>query len=275
MRRIIGLFLVVFMSLFVHGFANEQALKYSKKLKNERIYLHFGEYGVNDFYEYSGSDGDAHPVGADFSNIYWNPLKLGKITVGTPYAELAIDNVFKVMGTNFKRFKGDGIQKITVYSSLHLEEFTNSYHAYHAYIEITQQINQKGWKQYFSLDMERIDKADNLKHMKEKSGKVIDPTYILTFDEWQMIMDSTKRMILKLYNNDLLLTIVINRRFNDPETRKEQYMADYIFVTQRYDQLNLIKNSALMSTEELEVAYKEEKERYQRGRANSRGRLSN
>lgn len=256
MKILMGLILI---GLFLCGyvFLNEKNLM-SNKLVNERIYLHFGVYGENDFYEYSGGDGENHPAGAGFTDLNWKPPKLGKITVGTPYAELDIDNVFYVLGTNFRHYK-NGIQIIDVTASLHLEEYTRSYDAYRAYVALMTQLNQKGWQQYFFPSGARIHPDQNLRYIRENLGDIIDPSYILTFDEWQNILNSTYgSLTFDLYKDDLQLGIILKRTIKNIEEDREQYMLKYTFTTQKYALLNLIKNSYKMNQEELEKMAKEE-----------------
>ncbi|MFH4377077.1 hypothetical protein WAJ76_20385, partial [Acinetobacter baumannii] len=90
-------------------------------------------------------------------------------------SNLEIENVISVLGTQVARRSNDGIQIMDINASLHPNEYTTSQDAYTAYTKLVHQINDKQWKQYFFPFSARIDKQDNLKHMTETMGEVIDP----------------------------------------------------------------------------------------------------
>ena len=51
--------------------------------------------------------------------------------------------------------------------------------------------------------------------MNETMGKVIDPTYVLSFKEWQDILSKTNRLVFNLYNGDAELSISLQQTYQD------------------------------------------------------------
>lgn len=116
-------------------------------------------------------------------------------------------------------------------------------------------INQAGWKQYFYRSSVRIAKQDNLKYILDRK-EVIDPTYILSFKEWQEVFNKipTKVFSYQLYSNGILLKFSIDQTAIN-EKKQEQYMLRYTIKTIRYMERNSISNSDQMTIKELEQAF--------------------
>ncbi len=221
------------------------------------IDLHFGEQGMKDFIKYSNTPIDRQPAGMNFLSLDWTPPKLGKVKIITEKSSFEIDYVISVMGTQIARRSNDGIQIMDINGSLHLSEYTNSQEAYTAYTQLIDKINTKQWHQYFLPSDARIDKKDNIKHMHENMGEVIDPSYTLTFEEWNEMMGITNgNMYFNLYNNDVSLGITITQTYQDDE--KEQYMVRYSFESFKYAGRNAISDSDVMDSEQLRQAFLDE-----------------
>lgn len=223
----------------------------------EVIDLHFGEQGLKDFIQYSHTPIDRQPAGMNFLSLDWTPPQLGKVKVVTGKSNFEIDNVISVMGTQIARRSNDGIQIMDINASLHQNEYTNSQEAYTAYTKIIDQINTQHWKQYFLPNDARLDKKDNLKYMSQNMGEVIDPSYTLSFKEWQEMMVGTNgTMYFNLYNNDVTLGITFTQTHKDD--KKEQYMVRYSFEHFRYAGRNAISDSDTMNPEQLQQAFLKE-----------------
>ncbi len=226
-------------------------------MSQELINLHFGDQGLKDFAKYSHSPIDRQPAGMNFLSLDWTPPKLGRLNISSQKSSFEIDNVISAMGTQIARRSYEGIQIIDVNASLHRDEYTNSQEAYTAYTKIIDQINKKHWKQYFQPNDARIDKKNNLEYMIQNMGEVIDPSYTLSFKEWQDIMAKTNgNMYFNLYNNDINLGISFTQTYNDK--KKEQYMVRYSFEHFRYTGRNAISNSDEMNYEQLKQAFMKE-----------------
>ena len=221
------------------------------------IALHFGEQGIQDFAKNSNTPVDRQPAGMNFLSLDWTPPQLGRVRVITEKSNLEIENVISVLGTQIARRSNDGIQIMDIDASLHSNEYTTSQEAYAAYTKLVHQINDKQWKQYFLPFSARIDKKDNLKHMTETMGEVIDPTYILSFKEWQDVFSKTNRLVFNLYNGAVELGISLRRTYKDD--KKEQYMLRYSFEHFRYTGFNAISNSDEMTAEQLKQAFLDER----------------
>lgn len=221
------------------------------------IDLHFGEQGLKDFTQYSHTPIDRQPAGMNFLSLDWTPPQLGKVKVVTGESNFEIDNVISVMGTQIARRSNDGIQIMDINASLHQNEYTNSQEAYTAYTKIIYQINTQHWKQYFLPNDARLDKKDNLKYMSQNMGEVIDPSYTLSFKEWQEMMVGTNgNMYFNLYNNEVTLGITFTQTHKDD--KKEQYMVRYSFEHFRYAGRNAISDSDTMNPEQLQQAFLKE-----------------
>ncbi|MHC5225011.1 hypothetical protein [Ignatzschineria sp. LJL83] len=215
------------------------------------VELHFGQEGVKDFQCYS-YNADNHPSGVGFISIYFSEKNPGNLRIIGKNAEIEIPNVMRAMGVQYGRFAEDGIMGIDINSRLHEAEFVTQEVAYEAYVALMQEINRKGWQHDLTSGGSRIDVRDNLKHIQEQVGNVIDPTYILTFEEWR----SKRRLLFKLWNNDLLLSIDMGRDPREHPEGLEQYTLRYAFNTQKYSIMNSITNSYKMSEDELSKAFK-------------------
>ncbi|WP_043960412.1 hypothetical protein [Acinetobacter baumannii] len=235
----------------------------SKPASNNRMHqnqdviaLHFGEQGIQDFAKNSNTPVDRQPAGMNFLSLDWTPPQLGRVRVITEKSNLEIENVISVLGTQIARRSNDGIQIMDIDASLHSNEYTTSQEAYAAYTKLVHQINDKQWKQYFLPFSARIDKKDNLKHMTETMGEVIDPTYILSFKEWQDVFSKTNRLVFNLYNGEVELGISLRRTYKDD--KKEQYMVRYSFENFKYAGRNTISDSDKMNSEQLKQAFETE-----------------
>ncbi len=227
--------------------------------------LHFGQQGLKDFIQYSNAPIDRQPAGMNFLSLDWRPPKLGQVKIVTEQSNFEIDNVISVMGTQIVRMGNDGVLIMDVTASLHANEYTTREDAYQAYVKLMKQMSEKNWKQYFLPYSERIDKKDNLKYMSQNMGEVIDPSYILSFKEWQEMMDLTNgHMYFNLYNSNINLGISLSKTYKDD--KKEQYMLRYSFEHFRYTGFNAISNSDEMTAEQLKQAFLDERRENEKDR---------
>lgn len=227
--------------------------------------LHFGQQGLKDFIQYSNAPIDRQPAGMNFLSLDWRPPKLGQVKIVTEQSNFEIDNVISVMGTQIARMGNDGVLIMDVTASLHANEYTTREDAYQAYVKLMKQMSEKNWKQYFLPYSERIDKKDNLKYMSQNMGEVIDPSYILSFKEWQEMMDLTNgHMYFNLYNSNINLGISLSKTYKDD--KKEQYMLRYSFEHFRYTGFNAISNSDEMTAEQLKQAFLDERRENEKDR---------
>ena len=183
-------------------------------MSQQSAILHFGQQGLKDFVQYSNTPIDRQPAGMNFLSLDWRPPHLGQVKLVTEQSNLEIDHVISVMGTQVARFSHDGVLIIDITASLHANEYTTSEDAYNAYVKLMKQINDKNWQQYFLPYAERIDKQDNLKYMRKHMGQVIDPSHILSFKEWEEMMNMTNgHMYFDLYNSNINLGISLSRTY--------------------------------------------------------------
>lgn len=233
-------------------------------LEQPILKLSFGAQGVQDFLQYKKGSADNHPAGIGFYDLDWKPPKLGKVSIQSEGVNLEIDNVFSAMGVKYNMRGLDGIQGMVINSSLHPNQYVSRQEAYLLYVDLIKQLNSKGWKQYFMYSNGRVDKRDNLKHIMENVSSVaIDSSYILTYDEWQMVMSKNSSLDLNVHNKGLQLTIMIFLTSYDDNINKEQYMVRYDFNTKRYTQRNLIENSDQLNSDQLQDAFKKRLIEYQ------------
>lgn len=228
----------------------------SQYMNNEQTYtLHFGAHGVQDFLKYTNGEVDRQPAGINFMTLNWNPPNLGKVRVEHGINSLELENIFSVMGSQLSDSPKEGIQIIDIDAGLTHEEFVVPEQAYAAYVSLMKKINQAGWKQYFYRSSVRIAKQDNLKYILDRK-EVIDPTYILSFKEWQEVFNKipTKVFSYQLYSNGILLKFSIDQTAIN-EKKQEQYMLRYTIKTIRYMERNSISNSDQMTIKELEQAF--------------------
>ncbi|EKU52251.1 hypothetical protein ACINWC323_0748 [Acinetobacter sp. WC-323] len=228
----------------------------SQYMNNEQTYtLHFGAHGVQDFSRYTNGEVDRQPAGINFMTLNWNPPNLGKVRVEHGINSLELENIFSVMGSQLSDSPEEGIQIIDIDAGLTHEEFVAPEQAYAAYVSLMKKINEAGWKQYFYRSSVRIAKQDNLKYILDRK-EVIDPTYILSFKEWQEVFNKipTKVFSYQLYSNGILLKFSIDQTAIN-EKKQEQYMLRYTIKTIRYMERNSISNSDQMTIKELEQAF--------------------
>jgi hypothetical protein len=232
---------------------------------NQQPYLlHFGLQGFKDFTQYNQGDVESHPV-ASFRSLRFSPPNLGQIKIENGASSLVINHVFYVLGTSFHQ--EEGIEGIDIDAGLNKEEFVSPEQAYQAYVDLMKQVNQAGWKLYISRDNSRIAKEDNMRYLM-KWGYMIDPSYILTYKEWQKIINTSggNSFGYRLYADGLLLNIRINQT-KKTEDGKEQYIVRYTFDTIRYDQRDALSdsenniNTYTMTPLELKQAFEKEERR--------------
>lgn len=259
MKNYLSLFICIITCIFLTSCKPANNTTQGNKSMNQNqdvIALHFGEQGMQDFSKNSTTPVDRQPAGMNFLSLDWTPPKLGRVRVFSEKSNLEIENVISVLGTQVARRSNDGIQIMDINASLHPNEYTTSQEAYTAYTKLVHQINDKQWKQYFLPFSARIDKQDNLKHMTETMGEVIDPTYILNFKEWQDVLSKTNRLVFNLYNGDVELGISLRRTYKDD--KKEKYMVRYSFENFKYAGRNAISDSDKMNSEQLKQAFETE-----------------
>lgn len=260
-----GLFLISILFLFFIIYYLFQDRNLTKENKMGQIYqpleLHFWEEGREDFLKYAYGNIETHPVGLGFIDIHWKAPQLGAVKIITEFSDFIIPNVLWAGGVDYARMKR-GIQDITVSGSLHYDEYTTPEQAYEAYVALVKQINEKGWQQYFKPSFPRIHSEDNLKYALEK-GEIIDPTYILSYEEWKDVLDKNFGVGFELYNNEITLSLSIQRRSR--AEGKEQYSTRYTFTTFRYLAHNGNKKEG-MSEDEFKEVLNSEKTRHDTNR---------
>ena len=252
----VGFFILFFIIFYL--FQNNKLTKENIMEQNLKpLELHFWERGREDFLKYSYENIDRHPVGMNFMDIRWQAPQLGIVKIITESSDLIIPNTLWVGGIDYARM-GSGIQNITIRGSLHYDEYTTPENAYKAYVTLAKQINQKHWKQYFQDTVPRIHIEDNFKYALN-TGEIIDPTYILSYEEWREVLNKNYGIGFELYNNEITLSLFISRRYQDD--KKEQYSTRYEFVTFRYLAHNGNKEEG-MSNEAFKDVLKNQKINY-------------
>ena len=246
--------------VFCMGFLLSACTK-QPQVHTQPYILHFGSQGFKDFAKYNLGQVDRHPV-ASFRELDFAPPNLGQIKIENGMSSLVIDHVFFVMGTSFHH--EEGIETMVINAGLNKEEFVTPNQAYQGYVNLMQRVNRAGWKLYIAGYRPRISKHDNFRYLKEW-GDVLDPSYIFSYEEWKKIIRTSvgNSFGYRLYANGLLLDISINQT-QTTEDGKEQYLVRYSFDTIRYNQRNLMNDSAnnidtyTMSAEELRQAFEKD-----------------
>lgn len=256
-------FIVIFMMGYLLSACQPSAKNIENDTMNQQLYsLHLGQQGFKDFTQHNLGRTDSHPSGAGFRELDFTPPNLGQIKVENGENSLVIDHVFSVLGTSFNN--EDGIQGLDINAGLNKEEFVSPEQAYQGYVDLIQRLNQAGWQLYIARYNPRIAKKDNIRYLMEW-GYVIDPSYILNYDEWKKIINTIAGNSIgyRLYANGILLNVSINQT-KKTEDGKEQYMVRYTFDTVRYNQRNLMDDTEnnidtyKMTSKELEQAFKNE-----------------
>lgn len=262
MRKALVLGAIITISTFTMKHFLENT-SFGGKDKLERIELYLGEVGLETIMEYNRGDIARHGSGINFTGLNWKPPHLGKVKIFSSKSDLEIDHVFWLQGYEFRR--GFGLQSLTIKSSLHLEEFATREEIYQAYVDLMNQLQQKGWRQFFLPFVARISPEDNLKHIQERST-VTDPSYVLTEEEWSNQMyRPNKHLYFDLQNGDLILSINIELKYADDE--KVQYMIDYKFQSKQYYNINSIGlDYEKMTTDEKEQKIIEKQQKNQESR---------
>lgn len=217
----------------------------------QNVTLHFGQQGVEDFNTYTGGNVDVQPAGMSFFDLFWTPPNLGTVNIAHENHTLTLDNVFSVLGSQ----KGSGVNGIDMDAGLNKAEFVEPKEAYLAYKELLTRINQQGWRQYYTNAEPRISELDNLKFINEHR-EVIDPSYILTYEEWVDIFknDAHKDLNFNLYLDGILLWIWL-RKADENGKKEEQYMLSFSFETAEYVDRNVLENGFELNGSALKTAH--------------------
>ncbi|TCM59612.1 hypothetical protein EC844_14011 [Acinetobacter calcoaceticus] len=226
---------------------------------NEVYQLGFGLEGEQQFIKYTQNSEDRQPAGMGFYDLLWRAPNLAQVNINLGENSLTIPNAISVLGTKISYDKSmQGIQIMDINAGLNKEEYVTEEQAYQAYKLLFEQINSKGWKQYFVRYSERNAKQDNMRLIME-GGRVIDPSYIFEYSEWKKIFDEKGSLDYLLYSPGYILSITINN--TDRKNSRVQYMLRFSFESFKYNRRNLISDSYKMSPIEFNRAYIENNNR--------------
>ena len=219
----------------------------------QNVTLHFGQQGVEDFNTYTGGNVDVQPAGMSFFDLFWTPPNLGTVNIAHEEHTLTLDNVFSVLGSQ----KSSGVSGIDMDSGLNKAEFVEPKEAYSAYKELLNQINQKGWQQYYAPYASRISKQDNLRSIKQ-FNEVTDPSYILSYEEWSDLFNSNpdQRLDYNLYLDGIIMNITL-KKTKANEFGQEQYLLRHSLNTAGYIGVNLIEGGSKLEGAALRKAYED------------------
>ena len=233
---------------------NKNNASKDKVVKIDKVYsLQLGVEGENKFIEYAKDSLDKQPAGISFRNLNFNPPNLGKVSLDVAGQSLIIDHVFNVMGSSIDYDPNlKGIQTLDINAGLNKEEFVNEEEAYQAYTHLVKQLNKNGWQKYILISSARIDNNDNLKSIYD-TGLVVDPNYILSYEEWSNFFNINSSFDYNLYQKGVYLTISINK--GKSKDNQKQYMLRYDVRIMKYYIKNLISESRNMNSIELKKAY--------------------
>lgn len=225
----------------------------------DKIYnISLGLEGDKNLSEYSKDSLDQQPAGMSFRDLNFTPPNLGKVSLDVAGQSLMIDHVFNVMGSS-KDYDPNlkGIQSLDINAGLNKEEFVSQEKAYQAYVNLVNQINNNGWKNYFLLSMPRIgvDKDNNVNYLFS-NGVIIEPKYILTYEEWNNFFSKKSSLDYNLYLNGVYIVMSINK--GGHKDNQVQYMLKFDITTMRSYMRNLVTNSYKMTSVEFEKAYTSE-----------------
>lgn len=252
MKRII--LIVVINCLLACNSQNEFDSLQDKKINlSQRYNISLGLEGDKKLIEYSKDPLDQQPAGISFRDLNFTPPNLGKVNLDVADQSLMIDHVFNVMGSSINYDPNlEGIQTLDINAGLNKEEFVTQEQAYQAYVNLVNQINNNGWKNYFLLGMPRIDKDNNVNYLFN-NGVVIDPKYILTYEEWNNFFSKKTSLDYNLYMNGVYIVMSINKWEHKDD--QVQYMLKFDVTTMRYYMRNLVTNSYKMTPAEFQKAY--------------------
>ena len=120
------------------------------------ITIGMGEQDVKDFAKYTKEREDYSAAKMGFLTLEWRSPKLGTVEFRHDVAKLEMPHVFLAIGTQYIDRGYTGVNIVTVNAGLNAAEFVNSHDAYIAYVELMEQLNKNGWKQYFRAHDPRI-----------------------------------------------------------------------------------------------------------------------
>lgn len=228
----------------------------ASKDKVMKVYsLLLGVEGEKKFIEYAKDSLDKQPAGMSFRDMLFTPPNLGKVSLDIVEQKLILDHVFSIMGSNIDYDPNlKGIQTIDINAGLNKEEFVTEEQAYQTYVNLFQQLNRNGWKNYFDPSASRIAKEDNIKSIYDDSN-VIDPAHIFTYQEWLDFFNKNKSLYFNLYLNGIHMGITINK--DEGKQDKVQYMLRLNVSTIKYRVRNSIDESYKMSELTFNQAYKD------------------
>lgn len=240
-----GLF---FLCIFLWACQSSHSSLRNKTMQTE---LHFGVQGVEDFRRNQSilDNNYLEPVGMGFKDLDWKDSALGQVRIYTAESHLDIPNVSGAMGTAFDRKTYQGIHGIDVMSRFYAENGISLEQTYQAYANVVNELKKNKWQQFYYASDARIAPQDNLKYMLNKPGNSIDPTSLLSFEQWQQLLAKGRIFSLEVYNSDVKLIIIffplnLQRSSNEEDVTRENSRfnldIDYAFTTLRYSARNMV-----------------------------------
>ncbi|TCM61849.1 hypothetical protein EC844_1263 [Acinetobacter calcoaceticus] len=246
--------------------------------------LHFGIQGVKDFQKNQSifDNNYMEPVGMGFQDLSWRDSALGQVRIYTAECHLDIPNVGSAMGTAFDRKTYQGIHGIDVRSRFYAENGISLEQYYQAYVNVVNELKKNNWRQFYYASDARIAPQDNLKYMLNKPGYNIDPTSLLSFEQWQQVLSGSRELSLKVYNSDVALNISFsplprprasNKEDETQENRPFNLDISYAFTTLRYRMKNMVGDDGVdvdnFSDDEYEREFQKYMEQEQKHRLNA------
>ena len=235
--------------------------------------LHFGIQGVKDFQRNQSifDNNYMEPVGMGFTDLSWRDSALGQVRIYTAESHLDIPNVSGAMGTAFDRKTYQGIHGIDVHTRFYAENGISLEQYYQAYVNVVNELKKNNWRQFYYASEARIAPQDNLKYMLNHPGDSIDPTSLLSFEQWQQVLSGSRGLILTVYNSDVALNISFfplplprasNEEDEIQENRPFNLDINYAFTTLRYRMKNMVGDDGVDVDNFSDDEYKREFQKY-------------
>lgn len=194
---------------------------------NDRIELLLNQFGEDLLKKYPGRFSvSKHPAGLNFYVADWSTDARGSVIIGQPDHVVTIPYVLGVTGSDDSYFPNEHISNWEITAGIAESSAIGHDEARQRFFGILQSLHNAGWVRIIRLSEPRLKGKQALDYRrKENPIYSLDPSYVLSLDEW-MSLDS--RTTWSLYADHAYLDISITRDSTRTDvTKPGAYFVEY------------------------------------------------
>lgn len=161
--------------------------------KEPIIEIHVGESGTS-FASRNSSllEIDRQPAGLNFYKIWFPVSRRGGVTISAGTHKISLHNVVNILASEDVDLREEGLQDITINSTLTATEKISHDEARLLFFALLQDVVRSGWKATIPLSMARLRGKEIMQYfLSTNQGITLDPSYTPTLKEWMQLENMT------------------------------------------------------------------------------------